>query len=49
MGSMMGFFTKDFKVQYLETFSGKYYRFALMMKIIFFELLIVSLQMIPRF
>ena len=49
MGSMMIFFTKDIKVEHLEKFSGRYFRFALIMKLVLFEIMIVSLQMLPRF
>lgn len=49
MGSMMVFFIKDIKVEHLEKFSGRYFRFALIMKLVLFEIMIVSLQMLPRF
>jgi hypothetical protein len=42
MGSMKIYFTKGIKVEHLKTISGKYYRFALVMKLVLFELLIVS-------
>ena len=42
-GSMMIFFTKGIKAQYLKKFTGKYYRFALMAKLVLFELLVVSM------
>lgn len=48
MGAMMIYFTKGIKVQHLEKWTGRYYRFALMMKLVMFEILIVSLQMLPK-
>ncbi len=42
-GSLMIFFTKGIKATYLKKFTGKYYRFALMIKLVLFELFVVSL------
>lgn len=48
MGSMMIYFTKGIKAQYLQKWTGRFYRFALLMKLIVFEIFIVSLQMLPK-
>lgn len=43
MGAMMIYFTKGIKAEYLQKWTGRFYRFALMMKLIVFEIFIVSL------
>jgi hypothetical protein len=48
MGAMMMFFTKGIKVKHLVKWTGRYYRFALIMKLVLFEIFIVSLQMLPK-
>jgi hypothetical protein len=48
MGAMMIYFTKGIKVKHLAKWTGRFYRFALMMKLVIFEILIVSLQMLPK-
>jgi presenilin-like A22 family membrane protease len=48
MGAMMIYFTKGIKVEHLSKWTGRYYRFALMIKLVLFEILIVSLQMLPK-
>jgi hypothetical protein len=47
-GAMLSFFIKGIKPQYLKTFSGRYHRFLLIFKLVLNEILIVSLQMLPR-
>lgn len=48
IGAIMIYFTKGIKAEYLQKWTGKFYRFALMIKLIIFEVLIVSLQMLPK-
>jgi len=48
MGSMRIFFTKKIKAKHLKTISGKYYRFALVLKLVLFEIIVVSGQMLPK-
>lgn len=48
LGAMILFFTKGIKVQHLKKWTGRYYRFALIMKLVLFEIMIVSLQMMPK-
>lgn len=48
LGAKMIYFTKGIQAKYLQKWTGRFYRFALMVKLIFFEILIVSLQMLPK-
>jgi hypothetical protein len=47
MGAMTIYFTKGIKVNHLKKVTGRYYRFALMLKLVLFELFIVSIQQMP--
>jgi len=42
------FFTKGIKVKHLKKFTGRYYRFSLMLKLVLFEIIVVCSQMLPR-
>ena len=44
MGAMMIFFTRGIKPKNLRKWTGRYFRFAMMLKLTVFEILIVSLQ-----
>jgi hypothetical protein len=47
LGSMMIFFTRGIKPENLKKWTGKYFRFAMMLKLTLYEVLIVSLQQLP--
>jgi hypothetical protein len=48
LGSMMIFFTRGIKPENLEKWTGRYFRFAIMLKLTLYEVFIVSLQQLPK-
>ena len=47
-GAMLRFFIEGIKPEKLNTFIGRYLKFFMMLKLVIFEVLIVSLQMLPK-